>query len=37
MEGTFSTIVIGDWGIITDIGEKKGYHHVMPCLQKRLL
>lgn len=25
-------IVIGDWGILTDVGFKKGYTDIMPCL-----
>ena len=35
-ESFFQAVVIGDWGQITEIGQKKGYVDPMQCLLKKI-
>jgi hypothetical protein len=36
MQDSLDVLVIGDWGIITSVGESKGYNDPTPCLKMKV-
>jgi len=36
VNGRMDILVIGDWGVLTNVGLDKGYNEVFPCIRKQI-